>query len=208
MRRISIGLAALVVAAAGYVLPGVGSAGRETVVIASASCTSGYVRASLTWGVKCLRAGESCKVGNAEYHPYGFTCPATGHLKRYVAPPAKTTTTLNPGLTDHITMPGTTTTIPLLGGTSATTPTTTPSSPALPSASLPAITTAAATTTTVATSCPTGSYLNVNGACIQGPTASPTVPSGATAQCKDGTYSFSQNRSGTCSGHGGVATWL
>lgn len=33
-------------------------------------------------------------------------------------------------------------------------------------------------------------------------------PPGATAQCKDGTYSFSQTRSGTCSHHGGVATWL
>ncbi len=33
-------------------------------------------------------------------------------------------------------------------------------------------------------------------------------PAGATAQCRDGTYSFSQHHSGTCSYHGGVATWL
>jgi membrane-bound ClpP family serine protease len=33
-------------------------------------------------------------------------------------------------------------------------------------------------------------------------------PSGAMAKCQDGTYSFSSNRSGTCSHHGGVATWL
>jgi len=33
-------------------------------------------------------------------------------------------------------------------------------------------------------------------------------PPGATAKCKDGTYSFSQHRSGTCSRHGGVAVWL
>ena len=33
-------------------------------------------------------------------------------------------------------------------------------------------------------------------------------PAGATAQCRDGTYSFSQHRSGTCSHHGGVARWL
>jgi len=32
-------------------------------------------------------------------------------------------------------------------------------------------------------------------------------PPGATAQCRDGTYSFSQHRSGTCSGHGGVQSW-
>jgi Protein of unknown function (DUF3761) len=33
-------------------------------------------------------------------------------------------------------------------------------------------------------------------------------PPGATALCTDGTYSFSQTRSGTCSHHGGVAQWL
>jgi len=32
-------------------------------------------------------------------------------------------------------------------------------------------------------------------------------PVGATARCRDGTYSFSQTRSGTCSHHGGVAEW-
>lgn len=32
-------------------------------------------------------------------------------------------------------------------------------------------------------------------------------PAGATAKCNDGTYSFSQNRQGTCSHHGGVAEW-
>lgn len=33
-------------------------------------------------------------------------------------------------------------------------------------------------------------------------------PPGATARCRDGTYSFSRHRSGTCSHHGGVAVWL
>jgi len=33
-------------------------------------------------------------------------------------------------------------------------------------------------------------------------------PAGATAKCRDGTYSFSQSRRGTCSHHGGVAKWL
>ena len=33
------------------------------------------------------------------------------------------------------------------------------------------------------------------------------VPAGASAQCGDGTYSFSQSRRGTCSHHGGVSTW-
>jgi cytoskeletal protein RodZ len=57
-------------------------------------------------------------------------------------------------------------------------------------------------------SCPVGDYRNVDGACIQRPTQAPTAPAGATAKCVDGTYSFSQHRSGTCSGHGGVAAWL
>jgi hypothetical protein len=34
------------------------------------------------------------------------------------------------------------------------------------------------------------------------------APQGATAQCGDGTYSFSQSHRGTCSHHGGVAKWL
>ena len=38
--------------------------------------------------------------------------------------------------------------------------------------------------------------------------ATSPAPAGATARCRDGTYSFSQHRSGTCSHHGGVATWL
>jgi hypothetical protein len=33
------------------------------------------------------------------------------------------------------------------------------------------------------------------------------VPAGASAQCRDGTYSFSQHRTGTCSHHGGVSSW-
>ena len=36
----------------------------------------------------------------------------------------------------------------------------------------------------------------------------PAKPKGATARCKDRTWSFSQNRSGTCSRHKGVAYWV
>ncbi len=35
-----------------------------------------------------------------------------------------------------------------------------------------------------------------------------SAPPGATARCRDGTYSYSKHRSGTCSHHGGVAEWL
>jgi hypothetical protein len=34
------------------------------------------------------------------------------------------------------------------------------------------------------------------------------APAGATAVCRDGSYSYSQHRSGTCSRHGGVGRWL
>jgi Tfp pilus assembly protein FimV len=39
-------------------------------------------------------------------------------------------------------------------------------------------------------------------------TASNTDPNGATAKCKDGTYSHAATRRGACSRHGGVAEWL
>ncbi len=38
--------------------------------------------------------------------------------------------------------------------------------------------------------------------------AANTDPTGAIAQCKDGTYSHSKKHSGACSHHGGVAKWL
>lgn len=35
-----------------------------------------------------------------------------------------------------------------------------------------------------------------------------THPAGASAVCRDGTYSYSRSRRGTCSHHGGVSRWL
>lgn len=51
-------------------------------------------------------------------------------------------------------------------------------------------------------------YINTDGNKIQSPTYYNSAPAGATAQCGDATYSFSQHRSGTCSHHGGVGEWL
>ena len=51
-------------------------------------------------------------------------------------------------------------------------------------------------------------YTNSSGNEVHSPAYSETVPVGASAQCRDGSYSFSQHRSGTCSHHGGVAKWL
>jgi hypothetical protein len=56
--------------------------------------------------------------------------------------------------------------------------------------------------------CPANDYRNSSGICVPRPTHAPAPPPGATAECWDGTYSFSQHRSGTCSHHGGVKRWL
>lgn len=55
-----------------------------------------------------------------------------------------------------------------------------------------------------------GSYVNSSGQIVHRPahTESGRPPEGATAQCRDSTYSFSQHHRGTCSHHGGVARWL
>lgn len=65
--------------------------------------------------------------------------------------------------------------------------------------------TATATAAPAFISCPAGDYENVDHACVPRPGSD---PDGATAQCSDGTYSYSRHRSGTCSHHGGVERWL
>ena len=62
--------------------------------------------------------------------------------------------------------------------------------------------------TSTAVDCPNGTYVNSAGNTVCSPYASSSAPAGATAQCGDGTYSFSQSRSGTCSHHSGVSVWL
>jgi hypothetical protein len=53
-----------------------------------------------------------------------------------------------------------------------------------------------------------GTYVNSKGETVKRPENCSAAPQGATAQCRDGSYSFSRSRSGTCSHHGGVAKWL
>jgi hypothetical protein len=43
---------------------------------------------------------------------------------------------------------------------------------------------------------------------VSSTTAAKPAEGAVTAVCKDGWQSRSTSRSGTCSGHGGVATWL
>jgi hypothetical protein len=55
-----------------------------------------------------------------------------------------------------------------------------------------------------------GHYVNKEGREIHSPSKSKSgkAPPNASAQCRDGSYSFSTHHRGTCSRHGGVAQWL
>ena len=66
----------------------------------------------------------------------------------------------------------------------------------------------ARTRTVAAAACNADSYINSSGHCVHRPVKAPTAPAGASAKCRDGTFSFSEHRQGTCSHHGGVAQWL
>lgn len=65
-----------------------------------------------------------------------------------------------------------------------------------------------ANTTTAVAQEPIRHYTNSYGNTVQSPTRYNKAPAAATALCRDGSYSFSQSRRGTCSHHGGVAKWL
>jgi hypothetical protein len=82
------------------------------------------------------------------------------------------------------------------------------SKPATDAAAAPAAAPAPAAAAATAPSAPVQPKSST--APISAPTATAgnTDPAGATAKCKDGTYSKSQHHSGTCSKHGGVAEWL
>jgi hypothetical protein len=85
-----------------------------------------------------------------------------------------------------------------------------PSAPAAPTKTVEAdVAMVAAMADTSVPSCNEAtSYINSSGNCVHRPETAGTAPAGATAQCTDGEYSFSQHHAGTCSGHGGVAKWL
>jgi hypothetical protein len=81
-----------------------------------------------------------------------------------------------------------------------------------PSPSQQSATSSAANTTksdTAKVNCTSsGTYVNSKGQMVKRPETCSKPPKGATARCRDGSYSFSQSRRGTCSHHGGVAKWL
>ncbi|CPT00627.1 anchored-membrane serine/threonine-protein kinase PknF [Mycobacteroides abscessus subsp. abscessus] len=65
-----------------------------------------------------------------------------------------------------------------------------------------------------ASACLAGQYQSTDGSCVPGPSAPINglieggPPPGATAICRDGNYSYSHHRSGTCSSHGGVREFI
>jgi hypothetical protein len=61
--------------------------------------------------------------------------------------------------------------------------------------------------TNVDTESPSEYYINSSGQRVHRPVRSAQAPLGASAQCRDGSWSFSQHRQGTCSHHGGVGIW-
>jgi len=87
MRRIAILFALLAAVAAGP------SAKSSRAAPASATCTS----VTLSWGQKCIAAGQFCKIqGDAEYHRYGYHCH-TGRLSRSAAGGNSTGSGCEPG---------------------------------------------------------------------------------------------------------------
>ena len=53
-----------------------------------------------------------------------------------------------------------------------------------------------------------GYYTAVSGHQVHRPIQASSRPAGATARCRDSSWSFSESHRGTCSHHGGVASWL
>lgn len=80
--------------------------------------------------------------------------------------------------------------------------------PVTPVTTAPATSTATDAAPPPAAACAADEYRNVDGVCVHRPVPADQPPPGATAQCNDGTYSFSQHHQGTCSHHGGVRRWL
>ena len=50
-------------------------------------------------------------------------------------------------------------------------------------------------------------YTNVSGHRVHRPVKAGHKPEGASAHCRDGSWSFSEHHRGTCSHHGGVSEW-
>jgi hypothetical protein len=66
---LAVAITAIGTASVGPAVSGVAPLG------AAKSCSSSYVHAALSWGHKCLRVGQYCKItADREYHRYRFHC--------------------------------------------------------------------------------------------------------------------------------------
>ena len=138
-------------------------------------------------------------------------------LVTFIAPAGAQSTTTTTSTTTTSSSTSTTTTTSTTTSSAAPTttlPSTTTTTTAAPPTTLAPSTTVAAPPTTSSasvlgtqTECPSGSYINADGIRVCSPTTGATDQQ-PTARCNDGTLSYSRNRQGTCSGHGGVDEWL
>jgi hypothetical protein len=72
----------IALAAVAAVLALAAGAATDATAGSTNTCSSGYVHARLSWGEKCLKVGQFCKInGDREYHRYRFHCH-TGRLSR------------------------------------------------------------------------------------------------------------------------------
>jgi hypothetical protein len=81
---------------------------------------------------------------------------------------------------------------------------------ALIGATFVTIGTAAVALAPPANACSTDFYKAASGHCVHRPVCTPAPPPGATAQCRDGCYSFSEDPTDddTCHGRGGVKQYF
>jgi hypothetical protein len=199
MKRFNVAFGLLLALGAAAVVAVVGSAPAHASGpwVWSTSLAKSEVAKTLGGTTVCVPAGSPFRQGGINYYRQ-FSCGVA----------------FSNGASYAITIaPKSGTSFSLLSRRQVSAGTTTPVSPAPtytpPPSSTPPPTSAPSPTYT-SPGCPAGWYQNVYGNCIPGPSTSPTlpVPGGPTAICSDGTYSYSQTRSGTCSYHGGVSTWL
>jgi hypothetical protein len=90
-------LAVLAVAATG-IFAGLAVSPESTPTAHARACSPGYTHAVLSWGHKCLRAGQFCKVrADSQYHRYGFHCHTGGRLTRSATPNNASASGCQPG---------------------------------------------------------------------------------------------------------------
>jgi hypothetical protein len=78
---------ALVAVVGAALFAGSAIAPKGTPLASAHPCSAGFTHAALSWGHKCLRAGQFCKVRrDREYHRFGFHCH-TGARLSHTGPP-------------------------------------------------------------------------------------------------------------------------